>query len=450
LFKSEDKFTTMAMYEENILFAKYWDFGNVSGYKVSPMPGSHEGVNGSCLGAFNIGINNYVSGHQKKAAAEVLKYITSMDVQKNIIVKKYDLYSGISSIYDDNDVCLKVDCTTAKEIQGISKPISSVNDYETYAKAMVNYFNEFLYGKRSAEDTLTDINDISKVYYFSKSNTVGLVFFISLLVMFYLIFLSPLLLFIPRFENNFKFMSVDSWILYTMGSLLIVGSEFTKFEKLNETKCYLNHIFMTMGYTLIFIPVLYQLIINYPRSNNFSEWIRNHKSAFLIFMILLEAGFNALMLITPFESKDILVEDNKNYTMCKFTNTLHGYLLSLPQILTMLAFYVCNCLLISVEWKVEETKDDIKSLCGVMCVDGVLIFLLNLVDFININNYVVYYSIHAALILLFSLSNQIYLFILRLILGSIDFSRPKEDSMVDKLFLFNANDDGDVDSFSFM
>ncbi|ORX46582.1 periplasmic binding protein-like II [Piromyces finnis] len=451
LYKANDQYTTMLMYKENILFAKYWDLGNISGYKMSPMPGDHEGVNGSCLEAFNIGINNYISNHQKKAAAEVLRYLTSIDEQKNIIVMKFDLFSGISSIYDDKDVCSKVECATAKNIQGISKPSSSVNNYETFSMSVIDYINEFLFGDRSEIDTLTDINDITKIYYFSKSDTVGLIFFISLLVVFYVIFLSPLLLFVPRFENNFKFMNVDSWIIYTMGSLLIVGSEFTKFEKLNETKCYLNHILMTMGYTLIFIPVLYQLIINYPKSNSFSEWVRNHKSSFFFLLILLEIVFNILMLITPFESKNILIENNKNYNMCKFSSTIHGYLLSLPQFLTMIIFYSFSCFLIYTEWKVEETKNEIKSLSGVMCIDGILIILLNLVDFVNINNYIIYYSIHAFLIIIFSLSNHIYLFILRLIFGNI-IIRPQEDNMIEKLFLFNdeSNSDDNITSFSFI
>jgi len=53
-------------------------------YKKSILPGNIEGISGSTIGGYNIGINNKISNNRKEKAIEVFKYITSWDIQKNI------------------------------------------------------------------------------------------------------------------------------------------------------------------------------------------------------------------------------------------------------------------------------------------------------------------------------------------------------------------------------
>jgi len=438
IFKSNDQFTTMAMYSENILFAKYWNLGNISGYKKTVMPGKRNGVNGSCLSAFNVGISRYISDKQKKAAAEVLKYITSEEVQKNIIIEKFDLYSGMSHLYDDQELCSTHDCQTAKEIQGVCRPSSDTNDYSYFIKKLIYYLDDVLYNDdTNVNESLMDIDNIAKIFYFSKSSSVGLIFFVVLLVTFYMIFLSPLFLFIPRFEENFKFMSNDLWIIYTMGSLLVISSEFVKFEKLTDFKCQLNHAVLTIGFSILFIPILYRLIVNYPKSNSFSEFARNYKHLFVFSLIILEVGLNALQLISPYKASDVIVDNNKNFSMCKFENSTAGWFMAFPHLLTILILYVCSCFLMYIEWNVKETKNDLRSFRGVMIIDGIIISALFILKFIQINNYVLFYSLHAFLIILFSICNQIYIFNIRLIIDAYNSNRTFNDDLQDREYLFD-------------
>jgi len=450
VFKSDDQFSTMAMYSENILFAKYWNLGNISGYKKSVMPGKNNGVNGSCLTAFNVGISNYISSKQKKAAAKVLMYITSEDVQKNIIIKKFDLYSGLSSVYNDPELCSTYDCQTAKDIQGICRPSSDTNDYDYYISKIVKNLNKILFDGKDIKETLMDIENLAEIFYFSKSTSVGLVFFILLLATFYVVFLSPLFLFIPRYEDFFSFLSTDLWIIYSMGSLMVVSSEFVKFEELTDFKCQLNHAVLTIGLSLLFIPILYKLIINYPNSNYFSEFVRNYKYLFVFSLIILEVGLNALQLISPYKASDVITGNNKNFSMCKFENSTAGWLMALPHLLSILVLYLCNCGLMYVEWNVEETKEELRTLNVVMIMDDVLITLLFMIAFVPIIDYVIYYSLHAILIIAFSLCNQIYIFIVRICVDEFSSMSMNNDDSQDREYLFNddnCDDDNDAESF---
>lgn len=451
VFKSDDQFSTMAMYSENILFAKYWNLGNVSGYKKSVMPGKNDGVNGSCLTAFNVGISNYISSKQKKAAAKVLTYITSEDVQKNIVIKKFDLYSGLSSLYNDQEFCSTYDCQTAKEIQGICRPSSDTNDYDYYISKIVKNLNKILFEGKDVKEALMNIENLAEIFYFSKSTSVGLVFFILLLATFYVVFLSPLFLFIPRYENFFSFLSNDLWIIYSMGSLMVVSSEFVKFEELTDFKCQLNHLVLTIGISLVFIPILYKLIINYPKSNYFSELVRNYKYLFVFSLIALEVALNALQLISPYKVSDIITGNNKNFSMCKFENSTAGWIMALPHFLSILALYLCNCGLMYIEWNVEETKEELRTLNAVMIMDDVLITLLFIIEFIPIKDYVIYYSLHAILIIAFSICNQIYIFIIRICVDEFNSVSMSSDNSQDREYLFNDDDnceDGnDAESF---
>ncbi|OUM64590.1 hypothetical protein PIROE2DRAFT_60550 [Piromyces sp. E2] len=104
IFQSDESFNFLALMNKNILFSNFWDPVQDLDYTISLMPGNIDGINGSCMGGYIIGMANYIKEENKKAAAEVLKYISSEDIQKNVIVKKVKTFTGLTTLYDDEEV----------------------------------------------------------------------------------------------------------------------------------------------------------------------------------------------------------------------------------------------------------------------------------------------------------------------------------------------------------
>ncbi|OUM66677.1 hypothetical protein PIROE2DRAFT_59258 [Piromyces sp. E2] len=157
----------MNLLDGNGLFVKYW---NMQESFINPvwnrttLLGKNEGVSGSSVGLYNIGLNRHISQERKEYAAEIIKFITSWDIQKKYIVSHYNMFSGISKLFEDPEVCQDFDCELAKKIQAIARPSSVTDDYDEYSTEYRRYLSEFLYGKQGAEETLQKIINISKIY----------------------------------------------------------------------------------------------------------------------------------------------------------------------------------------------------------------------------------------------------------------------------------------------
>ncbi|KAG4100437.1 hypothetical protein H8356DRAFT_1036152 [Neocallimastix lanati (nom. inval.)] len=102
-------------------------------YNKTVLVGNREGVSASCLEGTNIGINKYISDERKKATVKVLKFITSYDIQKSLVINS-KVGSGINALYDDDEVC--------------------------QAKHLV----EFIYEDRDAVEVLNAMIDITRIY----------------------------------------------------------------------------------------------------------------------------------------------------------------------------------------------------------------------------------------------------------------------------------------------
>jgi len=82
---SGNDFTTKNLFSNNAIFLKFWYIPSAYLYYQSALPGKKEGVSGSVVLATNVAITKY--SKKKDAAVEVLKYITSKEIQKNILYK---------------------------------------------------------------------------------------------------------------------------------------------------------------------------------------------------------------------------------------------------------------------------------------------------------------------------------------------------------------------------
>ncbi|OUM66702.1 hypothetical protein PIROE2DRAFT_6017 [Piromyces sp. E2] len=159
------------LYSQSILFSNFWDFEhNVPNYYMSPLPGKTEDVNGSCLGGYLLGINNYISTEKKIAAAEIIKFLTSEYIQKEIILKSFKSYSGFFKLYDDPEVCSYTDCETIKNIQGIERPSSVIDNYEYYSSKYTDLISKFLFHNKPINEVKTGNIDSSKNITISTNN----------------------------------------------------------------------------------------------------------------------------------------------------------------------------------------------------------------------------------------------------------------------------------------
>jgi len=200
------------------------------------LPGLHEGISGSIIGGYNLGICQYSNGEKKKAAIEAFKYITSREVQKKYVIEN-DIFSGIIDLYDDVEVCEIADCKFRKRVQSLGRPSSNLYDYDTYSKKFRNYIYEFLYGNKTAMEVLKRVEDITKVYYISldtKNTSFGVISFGISLFMTILMILSLFFLFKNKFQPYFNFLSNDFWIVILLGLIIINNVSFFEFG--NKTR----------------------------------------------------------------------------------------------------------------------------------------------------------------------------------------------------------------------
>ena len=93
---------------------------------------------------------------QLKAALTVLKFITSWNTQKRFVIE-HGFFSGIPSLYDDEEVCAKVDCKFFKSFQPIARPthlLKTNNNYNKYSEKFLSYVYYYLYGDESVSKVL--------------------------------------------------------------------------------------------------------------------------------------------------------------------------------------------------------------------------------------------------------------------------------------------------------
>lgn len=414
----------------NIIFSKYWDiqeFENIN--IVSTLPGKKIGMNGSCLGGYNISVNKYISDDNKVAAVEVLKFFTSKKIQKDIIIKNFKYYSALTELYNDEEVCSIVNCEFIKNVQSVNRPSLLFDDYSNYSLKIITIFKEFLDGKKSAISVLTEINDITRVYYLSLKSTYGLIIFISIIFVItfsILLFLFIMIIQIKKKNNIFSFFDEDLLTVNFIGILLILFSEFFMFGELSDNKCQIYISMFFIGITFNFVPILYILFSNYIKkvevydvtifNNDFSQWTINHKFLFIILNIGIDCLINSLFFIFPQSIGRSDYEKNgiKTYNICAI-ESVYGYVIILFQTIMKIAMIFIILYLLFKEWNIKKIYNEIRAILYTIYIDTLLLILLIIISFIRIANYEIYFFLHSSIMILFSLSNYINLYIIRIV-----------------------------------
>ncbi|OUM60150.1 hypothetical protein PIROE2DRAFT_14141 [Piromyces sp. E2] len=156
------------------LFMKYWynpDLDESLSYNITKLPGGNKGITGSIIGGYNIGLGKNIDNNKKSAALKVLSFIASKEMQKKIIMNNHS-YSSIPSLYEDTEVCSKIDCEFFKSIQLVPRPKEKY--YDDYSEKFRNYIYEYIFNDKSLSEKIQNIININKFYWVTiDTNIVG-------------------------------------------------------------------------------------------------------------------------------------------------------------------------------------------------------------------------------------------------------------------------------------
>jgi len=406
----------MRLFGDQSLFIKYWNTDAIPIYAKSNLPGKEEGISGSCIGGFNIAASIYSSEEKQIAAVEFIKYVTSKAVQKEFVMD-YNYLTGISSIYDDQEVCEKVDCELYKTAQPVARPTKENEDYDEYSRDFKNSVYEFFYGDHSALESLQKAEDLTKIYYISLSTEktpVGLIMFIVSLVIIAIICTSAIFLYIPRFKPFFQFLPNDFWIVSLIGIVMIQCINFTEYGQITVFKCHLKLLFLTIGYTLYMIPFLYKLIVNFPEENKIFTWIENNRYLFLLMFLLIDVALNLLLIIQPYSIKDIKVVDGQNFQYCKLDSFFKVFI-EIVIFITKVMVLLLVLGFMFLEWSMNNVHHDLRYFITAIYINSLAIVLLLIINMFKINSYEAYFIMRILIYTINSLSTYLFLYAFRII-----------------------------------
>jgi len=405
------------------LFIRYWDFGmpTPNSYQT-PSPGSKKGVNinTSLVSGMNLGINKYIPNEERiKAAVEVVKYFTSEEVQRELIVKTFNLYTAISDFYDDEEICSILSCPLVKSARSVTRVLDESFTDEYMAK-VTNILNNYLFGSNStAEATIKEIVDIQKIYNFSIKSTIGGIMF-GLLITTTIFIMGIFLIFIQnKSSKSAPFFSPDLYWMYCIGNLLIIGSELLKFGKLSNLKCQMGLSMFFVGLSFCYIPILYKLIVSFPNAENkLKRYCQVNKIKILACCIFIELVLNLIFIASPFSVENKIFNDtnvNKNYNRCTMKNAI-GNIVVLIELLVKIFVIITVFLLSFCEWNVLEIYNDVRSLVISVYINSLLLILYVVIIYVPLNKYEIIYTISSLIILIMALSNYTIVNLIKLLI----------------------------------
>ncbi|KAL6625309.1 periplasmic binding protein-like II, partial [Neocallimastix sp. 'constans'] len=401
-FRSNDSFSIEKLTDGKAIFIKYWFFQTVNKvYKKSILPGNIEGISGSTIGGYNIGINNKISNNRKEKAIEVFKYITSWDIQKKYLIENHIL-SAIKELYDDEEVCRTIECEEIKNTQSF---YHKYND--KYYKKFKEYIYKFLYGDLSVEEVLKKIRTIGKIYIISVNPKESIEGFIMFLITLFngcmMIFLIRFL-FDIRFKVFFQFLNINLWLLTIFGDIIILLSIIPEYGLKTSFKCQLKHTLLPFGFIITMIPILYQLITNYQEDNKFCVMVKKYKFIITLTLIGIAIILTLLNMISKYDIIEYVGNNDKNFQWCKINSIFRKITLLLIFEVIGIIFLIMT-IFIFYEWNIDSTKREMRLFNLAICLDYIFLALFVISYSANFENYSRSFLFSSVILNLIALTN---------------------------------------------
>jgi len=256
LFRLPENQIVKQMYMEKTIFNHFYSCMIIPNYTISLLPGKKEGINASIVGGYNIGINKYISKDKLDASLEIIKYICSKQFHKDFIVKQLSYITPLEELYNDFEVCESINCEMLRNVQYYFRPQASMKFYNMFSSRAIDNIQKLIDGELTVDELLTNINDITRIYYLDMKSTLGIILISILVVVSCVVIVSTYFIFIPGLKSNFKFLSNDLWVIYSLGAVMMLISIFKYFNIPSKTKCLLLYQLIINGYTFIFVPII--------------------------------------------------------------------------------------------------------------------------------------------------------------------------------------------------
>ncbi|KAL6618594.1 hypothetical protein U3516DRAFT_627930 [Neocallimastix sp. 'constans'] len=405
----------------NSIFIKYWYSKHYTSlYTASPLPCGNFGISGSVISSYNVAVNKYIDETNKNASVEVLKFITSKEIQRDLLISE-EIFSPIVSLYDDDEVCEIINCELIKSIQ----PFSIVNmiyendyyDLYDYSRKYKSYIYEFIKGNKTVDEVIKKLDNLTRFYNISFKTDdslfgliVGIIYFLVTL----LLILSLVYLFVDKYQNLFSHFDKDFWILSIIGCVVIMSSVLTFYGEISSLKCHLRRSLISLGFIFSITPMLHKLISNYPNANKISLWVNDYKYKFLMTVTFMDIFLNSLLAISSYNIKNVVVSHGKIFHKCDM-KSLFGiitlFLIALYEIslLFSIIFFVIK------EWSLDKNKNDKIFFLTAVSEDILSIILYHILSMTKIEDFIACNTILITNIFIFTITKYICIYGVKLI-----------------------------------
>jgi len=403
-----------AFQDGNTIFLRFWYIAdeiktqnNVT-LSFYQLPGKKKGISAACIGGSNISMNRFMSEEKKKAAGEIMSFIHSYDQQKYGIME-HNLRSAIHNTYADPEICGKIDCPKFSSMQGIVRPSSSSINYDDYSAKFRELARKYIYGEteQSAKEILVEVDDIIKIHHVEINSIVSIVILSLVVITMALLISSYIYISIKRFRQQFIFLPFNYWCILVFGIMLMTSYCLTGIQELNNYKCLIRPFLLSVGFNLIYIPLLLKMISIFPKKNGFSKFVKDHFTLLFIFSLIVDIVINiGWYVLDPLVVNKLTVTSGKNFQYCSSfsaTGNVFKYILFGIKIFIL----VIMSLLVFTEWSLVAFKPDIRSITTTIYTNLLLIVLFIVIENINVNSRYLYYGFRAGLVLIFALSTLV-------------------------------------------
>jgi len=455
LFESNMNYAISKFYAGQVLFIKFYMGSYPPIYEPSIVPGKKEGVAGTLPASFVISVNRYIDNDEtREAALNVLEFFTSKNTQKEFILKK-NVLSAMKNLYYDPEICANFKCDVFLKSRPFTKLATSYRkfNYEKYwySERVRGYIADYLSNNASLDSVMKNIINLSKTYYLlvdAKESLTGLVVFIIYITLVSLIAISLIIISTPL--RKYKcFLPYDFWLISILGTIVIMSSIFTMYGPLSSTKCHMRIFLASIGLSMTILPIISQLITNFPSVNKVSSWFENTVNRYIFFVssMLIIIIFNSLLFITPYTINNVVnkeKEGNENFQECSMKSGFGKFSLILLILLKAFMFFSIF-ILTFLEWNIKETAGEMKGISSLLFVEVLAVIMSATFSLCHFKTYIVYVSLYCSIFIVFSFSSLVCVYIIELIPV---IKNNKKESIEDMIKKLRENNEMFTDSVS--
>jgi len=321
----------------------------------------------------------------------------------------------MDNIYEDQELCQSIDCKLFKELQLVERPTHLPIEYNTYSFKFRIYLFEFLYNHAPIKDMLQKIEDIAAIKTIEFSSSIGKIFTILSLTIMVIVLSSYGLIFYKNNQFYLRMCDKSSWFIALLGLCIFLCYNFTLMGEITELKCNLTILAPLIGISIFLYPLLTYEFINYPESNSYSEFVKNHQFLVNIGLFVIDILYSSLILcISPYQIETIYIDNGDNYDTCSYKKK--GYI-----VLYIIMYIFKSILLLSIalltfiEYNTRMIQKEIKTISLILFYNIFSLILLIVTNFIDTNKILIKFLIKASLMSVTVLGNYIIILWIRMI-----------------------------------